>query len=224
MNQHIENISIEIYSDVVCPWCYIGKRRLERALEQLDGSFESKITWRPFELNPTMSKAGMDRRVYLEAKFGGPAAMKAIHDRVTAVGASEGIEFAFDRIARTPRTFDTHRLIWFAQQQGMQDDLVESLFHSYFTEGRDIGDASELVDIASKAGLGSDAVRKFLANSQGVEEVRSEEAEGRRMGIRGVPYYVLNGRYALSGAQPPDVFVSSLRKAEHDLAERKVGP
>ena len=111
-------LTVDVYSDVVCPWCYIGKRRLEQALESVQVQATARVFWRPFQLNPTMPKAGMDRRVYLEAKFGGPGEMKAIQDRVAAVGTSVGIEFVFDRIARTPNTFEAHRLIRFAQQQG----------------------------------------------------------------------------------------------------------
>jgi predicted DsbA family dithiol-disulfide isomerase len=170
-----------------------------------------------------MPKSGMDRRTYLDAKFGGAEARRAIEDRVAKAGEADGIVFAFDRIQRTPNTFEAHRLIWFAQQQGKQDDLVDALFHAYFTEGRDIGDRQTLVDVATEAGLDRDEVRQFLASGAGVEEVRVEEAAGHRMGIRGVPYFVLNGRYAISGAQPPDIFVSAMQKAEADGAERKAG-
>jgi 2-hydroxychromene-2-carboxylate isomerase len=124
-------LEIEVYSDIVCPWCYIGKRRLEGALDRLEQSSQrraNRVTWRPFELNPTMPRHGMDRQVYLEAKFGGPEALQSMQDRVAAVGAKEGIPFAFDRIIRTPNTFDAHRLIWHAERQKKQDDVVEALF------------------------------------------------------------------------------------------------
>jgi len=216
-------MQIEIYSDVVCPWCFIGKRRLEQALETAGYAQEAHIAWRPFQLNPTMPKEGMDRRVYLNAKFGGTEARRAIEERVAKAGEADGIVFAFDRIERTPNTFDAHRANWFAQQQGKQDDLAEALFHAYFTEGRDIGNGQALVEVASEAGLDGNEVREFLASGEGVEEVHAEEAAGHRMGIRGVPYFVLNGRYTISGAQPPDMFVSVLQKAEADRAERKAG-
>jgi len=216
-------MQIEIYSDVVCPWCFIGKRRLEQALETAGYAQEARIAWRPFQLNPTMPKEGMDRRVYLDAKFGGTEARRAIEERVAKAGEADGIVFAFDRIERTPNTFDAHRANWFAQQQGKQDDLAEALFHAYFTEGRDIGNGQALVEVASEAGLDGNEVREFLASGEGVEEVHAEEAAGHRMGIRGVPYFVLNGRYTISGAQPPDMFVSVLQKAEADRAERKAG-
>ena len=216
-------MQIEIYSDVVCPWCFIGKRRLERALETVGYANQAYIAWRAFQLNPTMPKSGLDRRAYLDAKFGGAEARRVMEERVAKAGEMDGIVFAFDRIERTPNTFEAHRLNWFAQQRGKQDDLAEALFHAYFTEGRNIGDGQTLVEVAEEAGLDRDAVRQFLVSDLGVEEVRGEEAAGHRMGIRGVPHFVLNGRYAISGAQPPDVFVSALQEVEVDLAERKAG-
>jgi predicted DsbA family dithiol-disulfide isomerase len=215
---------VEIYSDVVCPWCFIGKRRLERGLKTSEYASRAHVIWRPFQLNPTMPKSGMDRSVYLDAKFGGAEVRRAMEERVAKAGEMEGIVFAFDRIERTPNTFDAHRLIWFAQQRGKQDDVAEALFHAYFTEGRDIGDGQTLVEVATEAGLARDAVRQFLMSGLGVDEVRAEEEAGHRMGIRGVPYFVLNGTYAISGAQPPDIFVSALQKVEGDVAERKAGP
>ncbi|MCE3224373.1 MAG: putative thiol oxidoreductase, DsbA family, FrnE subfamily [Nitrospira sp.] len=213
MNQSKVGLSIEVYSDVVCPWCYIGKRRLEQALETLKSREATRVIWRPFQLNPTMSKSGMDRRVYLEAKFGGPDEMKAIQDRVAAVGASVSVEFAFDRIARTPNTLDAHRLIWFAQQQDRQDKVVEELFHGYFTEGVNIGEAAMLASLADRAGLDRDKVSRLLQSEEGVDAVRQEEARGHQLGIRGVPFFVLNGKSTVSGAQPVETFVSEIERA-----------
>ncbi len=206
-------LTVEVYSDVVCPWCYVGKRRLEEALESAGRQKSALVFWRPFQLNPTMPKVGMDRRVYLEAKFGGAAEMQVMQDRIAGAGTSAGIEFAFERIARTPNTFDAHRLIWFAQQQSRQDGAVEELFHGYFTEGLDIGDAGVLVSLAGRAGLDGAAVGRFLQSTDGVEAVRQEEARGRQLGIRGVPYFVFNGKTAVSGAQPVETFLSSIEQA-----------
>ena len=214
---------VEIYSDMVCPWCFIGKRRLEQALETAGYANHVQVTWRPFQLNPTMPKSGMDRYTYLEAKFGGAEGRRAIEERLAKAGEADGIVFAFDRIARTPNTFEAHRLMWFAQQHKKQDDLAEVLFRAYFSEGRDIGNGQTLVDIAAEIWLDRDKTRQFLASDQGVEEVRAEEAAGHRLGIRAVPYFVLNGTYAISGAQPPDIFVSVLQKAEVDRTEGKGG-
>ncbi|MCS6289552.1 MAG: DsbA family oxidoreductase [Nitrospira sp.] len=205
-------LTVDVYSDVVCPWCYIGKRRLEQALESVQAQATTRVFWRPFQLNPTMPKAGMDRRVYLEAKFGGPGEMKSVQDRVAAVGTSVGIEFGLDRIARTPNTFDAHRLIWFAQQQGRQDEVVEELFHGYFTEGLHIGQAEILASLAVRAGLNGEAVGRLLQAQEGVAAVRQEEAHGHQLGIRGVPYFVLNGKAALSGAQPVETFISAIKQ------------
>jgi predicted DsbA family dithiol-disulfide isomerase len=216
-------MQIEIYSDVVCPWCFIGKRRLEQALATAGYAREAHIAWRPFELNPTMPKEGMDRRVYLDAKFGGAAARRAIEDRVAKAGETDGIVFAFDRIERTPNTFDAHRLIWFAGQQGCQDEVAEALFYSYFTKGRGIGNLESRVEIGSGCGLNREEVERFLSSDLAVQDVRAEEAIGHRLGIRGVPYFILNGSISISGAQPPDIFVSAFQQAEDTVVKRKEG-
>jgi predicted DsbA family dithiol-disulfide isomerase len=205
-------LTIEVYSDVVCPWCYIGKRRLEQALEAVNGREATNVIWRPFQLNPTMPKAGMDRRVYLEAKFGGPGEMDAIQDRVATVGESAGIDFAFSRLERTPNTFDAHRLVWFARQHDRQDEVVEELFHGYFTEGLNVGQAETLVSLAGRAGLDVGKVSRFLQADEGADAVRQEEAQGRQLGIRGVPYFLLNGTTVVSGAQPVESFVSAIEQ------------
>jgi predicted DsbA family dithiol-disulfide isomerase len=207
-------LRIEVYSDVVCPWCYIGKRRLERALGQLNGAAPARITWRPYQLNPTMPKDGMDRTTYLEAKFGSLDAFRQMEEHVLAAGAAERIPFAFEKVAQTPNTFLAHRLIWYAEQQGRQDAVVESLFRGYFTEGADIGSVPVLGQLASCSGLDAVAVESFLQSEEGTTEVKAEEATGHRLGIRGVPYFVLNGSISISGAQPPDIFVSAIRQAE----------
>ena len=216
-------MQIEIYSDVVCPWCFVGKRRLERALETAGYANRARVTWRPFELNPSMPKEGMDRRVYLDAKFGGKEVRREIEERLAKVGEAEGIVFAFDRIERTPNTFDAHRLIWFAGQQGCQDEVAEALFHSYFTNGREIGSLNSLAEIASDCGLSREEVERFLASDRAVQEVQTEEAIGHRLGIRGVPHFILNGSTSISGAQPPDIFVSAFQQAEDRIVKRKEG-
>jgi predicted DsbA family dithiol-disulfide isomerase len=216
-------LTIEIYSDVVCPWCYVGKRRLERALDQLNGAAQARITWRPYQLNPAMPEDGMDRTTYLAAKFGSLDAFHQMEEHVLAAGAAERIPFAFDKISRTPNTFLAHRLIWYAEQQGRQDAVVESLFRGYFTEGADIGSVPVLGQLAGRAGLDAAAVESFLHSEEGATEVKAEEAVGHRLGIRGVPYFVLNGSISISGAQPSDIFVSALRQAKETVMERKEG-
>ena len=213
MNQPKAGLLIEVYSDVVCPWCYIGKRRLERALEAVPARSPAQVIWRPFELNPTMPRSGLDRQVYLEAKFGGPHQLKAMQDRVAAAATSEGLDFAFDRIERTPNTFKAHRLIWLAQREDRQDDMVESLFYGYFNQGLDIGADDTLVAIAIEAGLDGDRVSRHLQSEEGIDAVRQEETRGHQLGIRGVPHFILNGKKMLSGAQPVETFVSEIEQA-----------
>ena len=210
---------IDIYSDIVCPWCYVGKRRLERALASVGGDVH--VTWRPFQLNPTMPSDGIDRTTYLKAKFGSLEAFGRMEEQILAAGTDEQIPFAFEKIQLTPNTFAAHRLVWHAAQQGKQDEVVENLFRAYFLEGNNIGDLKALAYAAAEAGLDRTEIEKFLASEKGVVEVKAEEAVGRRLGIRGVPYFVLNGRVAISGAQPPNVFVSAFQQTEKAVVESK---
>jgi predicted DsbA family dithiol-disulfide isomerase len=206
---------LDIYSDTICPWCFIGKRRLERALAERPQPGLS-IHWRAFQLNPGMPPEGMDRRYYLEAKFGGVERAGRIYDMVRAAGASEGIDFAFDRIARTPSTLNSHRLIRYAAERGRQDQLLEAVFCSYFLGGRDIGSDDVLVEIAAEAGMDCDAARRYLDSDADVETVLSEDRIARRLGITGVPCFVFNGRFALSGAQEPEALFQLFDLARED--------
>jgi len=197
---------IDVYSDVICPWCYIGKRRLERALAErpIPGL---KLRWRAFQLNPGMPRQGMDRKAYLAAKFGGPGRAAQIYDTIRRMGESEGIAFQFDRIARTPNTVDAHRLIAFVQEEnGDANGLSEALMHAYFIEGRDLGDHAVLVDVAVSQGLDGERMAAFLATDEGAEGVETDCQTAMQYGINGVPCFVLNGKYALSGAQEPESF------------------
>lgn len=209
----VGTLTIDIYSDVVCPWCYVGKRRLQRALGALNPVGGLEISWRPFQLNPTMPVEGMDRTTYLEAKFGSLERFRQMEEHVVQAGTSEGIRFAFDKIARTANTFQAHRLIWHAKRAGCQDAVVDSLFRGYFEEGANIGDRSELARLAARGGLEPEVVESFLCSDEGTSEVKAEESAGHRLGIRGVPYFVVNGEYGISGAQPPDVFLRACRHA-----------
>lgn len=151
----------------------------------------------------------MSRREYRERKFGGPEAVAEMDRRMIAVGAEEGIAFALDRIERTPNTFDAHRLAWHAAREGRQEAVVDALFRGYFTEGRDIGDREALADLAASAGLDRGRIPAFLESDEGVQEVRAEEEQVRRLGIQAVPFFIMGGRYAVQGAQPPDVFLEA---------------
>ncbi|HEY1772284.1 MAG TPA: DsbA family oxidoreductase [Gammaproteobacteria bacterium] len=201
---------IDVFSDVVCPWCFVGKRRLEQALAQAEMS-DAEIHWHPFQLNPDLPPEGMDRLRYLEAKFG-PGAMERIHARLDEAGKSAGIGFQFDRIGRSPNTLDAHRLLWLAGAQGRQGALKEALLRAYFLEGRDVGDRAVLADIGAQVGIEAD-IPTWLASDAGVREVREDLAQAARLQISGVPFFIFDGRLALSGAQPPEVFLQALEAA-----------
>jgi predicted DsbA family dithiol-disulfide isomerase len=199
-------MEIEIISDVICPWCFIGKRRLERALAARPQE-PVTLSWRPFQLNPDMPPTGMARDAYLSAKFGGAAHARRIYTTVAEAGVRENIAFAFDRIRRTPNTLDAHRLIRFAGRGPVTDRIVEALFQAYFIEGRDIGERKTLVEIAGEQGLDPEAVGAFLADDRSLETVRREDQAARQLGINAVPCFILGGRYAISGAQEPEFFL-----------------
>lgn len=203
-------LHIDIYSDVICPWCYVGKRRLERALQKVNEPVSPHVAWRPFQLNPTMPVGGIERTAYLKAKFGSLDTFKDMEQRLLEAGASEHIPFAFEKIARTPNTFGAHRLIWYAAQQGCQNEMVDQLFKGYFEEGADIGSIPTLVRLAAQAGL---TAEPFLCSDEGVVEVKADEAVGHRLGIRSVPYFVLNKAQGISGAQPAEVLAAAIEQA-----------
>jgi predicted DsbA family dithiol-disulfide isomerase len=198
-------VHIDIVSDVICPWCFIGKRRLERALEQRAEPAVS-ITWRAFQLNPEMPPGGMARADYIAAKFGGTAHAARIYAAIAEAGSGENIAFAFDRIRRTPNTRDAHRLIRYATLAGNADPVVEALFAAYFEQGRDIGNRAILADIAAECGFVRAEVADWLAGDAGLEEVLGEDRSARRLGIAGVPCFILDGGYSISGAQEPEFF------------------
>ncbi len=199
-------MQIEIYSDTICPWCLIGKRRLERALAE-QAQPDLQITWRAFQLNPAMPAEGMDRQRYLEMKFGGAERAATVYEPIKQAGLSEGIAFTFDKMTRTPNTLNSHRLLRFAQTKGQTcgEALLEALFTAYFFEDGDIGDLELLADQAAKAGLDRDEVVAYLASDEDREAVAAEDARAREIGIQGVPTYILDGKYLLSGAHPPEV-------------------
>jgi predicted DsbA family dithiol-disulfide isomerase len=196
---------VEVVSDVVCPWCFIGKRRLEKALALLDRP-DIQVHWKPFELNPNMPKEGMDRGAYRTRKFGSPEYARQLEAGVVSAGAEEGIGFRFDRVARVPNTFDAHRLIWLAGRHGVQDAVVESLFRAYFIDAEDAGDAAVLRRIADAAGLAFD-------DETGSVEVRAEEAQARARAIDGVPAFLVDGVPVVSGAQHAELLASVLGRA-----------
>ncbi len=197
-------MKIDIYSDTVCPWCFIGKRRLERALRERPQE-DLEISWRAFQLNPDMPEEGMDRQRYLAAKFGGPEGARRVYDQVRAAGADENIAFDFEAIRRTANTVKSHRLIRFAAEERLQDAMVEALFQAYFLRGEDIGDQAVLTAAAEQAGLDRDMVTAYLESDAEADVIRAEDAHARQIGIQGVPTFILDNKYVLSGAHPPEV-------------------
>ena len=212
-------VVIDVVSDVVCPWCYIGKRKLEAALGELgrqDAVAETSVRWHPFQLNPDLPPQGIPRETYLHAKFGGAARAAEIYARVEAVGAEVGIAFDFDRIEIQPNTLAAHRLIAWVQDRGdaaLTSDLVERLFQAYFMQGRAIGEPHELAQIASEAGLDPAAARAMLESTENLAAVSAEDREARDVGINGVPFFIFNGSTALSGAHDPETLLQAIARA-----------
>jgi predicted DsbA family dithiol-disulfide isomerase len=211
---------LDIISDPICPWCYIGKANLDRAIAET-GENPFDIDWRIFQLNPDMPPEGMDRRNYLEAKFGGPEQARQIYARVEAAATEAGIEMHLDRIPRTPNTMDAHRLIRWARTTGHQSRLVDRLFADYFAHGRDISDHAVLLDTAASAGMEREVVARLLSGDADRDQLREEEQAARRMGVNGVPCFILGGRYVLQGAQPPETWAGVIRElaAARDQAQ-----
>jgi predicted DsbA family dithiol-disulfide isomerase len=198
----VKRLDVEVASDVICPWCYIGKRRLEKALKILNDELEVKISWLPFQLNPAMPKEGMPRAEYRKAKFGSLERSRQLDARVIAEGRSEGIEFAFDRIERTPNTIEAHKLIGLAQDQSR---VVDTLFKAYFEEARDIGYPEVLADIAAQCGV--------PGWPEKAHDVSQLEEEVREMGISAVPTFIFARRSGVSGAYPAETLAQAIREA-----------
>lgn len=208
-------VTIDIVSDVVCPWCYIGKRRLEKALS-LAPEVATKVRWRPFQLAPDIPPEGLDRRSYLKNKFGSEERIEQMHQRITAAGALEGIPFAFDKIKRSPNTLDAHRLIRWSAAADRQDVVVEALFKAYFVEGQNIGDAAVLRQIAEGCGLDGEEIARLLDSHEDRRAVREEIAMAGQMGISGVPFFIFAGRYAVSGADAAETLAKAIQQAASD--------
>lgn len=210
---------LEIIADVVCPWCYIGKAQLDRALAEAGNPFA--IRWRPFLLNPDTPPEGMDHRAYYDAKFGEERA-EAMRTQVCEAAEAASVTIDFGRIARVPNSLDAHRLIRWAEAEGVQHALAGSLFRRYFAEGEDIGHASVLEEAAAEAGMDRAAVGRLLAGDADRDSVRAEADEAAAMGVTGVPTFILGGRYAISGAQPPSVWTRLI--TEIDTASGAMPP
>ena len=210
-------MQIDIISDAVCPWCFIGKRNLQTALQQISieqPQIKPAVSWLPFFLNPETSLQGEPYRPFLEKKFGGAAQVDAAWERITAAGKHAGIDFAFDKIKLRANTLNAHRLIHRFQQHGDAERLVERLFEANFLRGEHIGDVEVLAAIAEECGDDPAAVRSYLDSQEGKAEVISLAVQAQESGIGGVPFFIFNHRLALSGAQPPEVFIDAIRQAQ----------
>lgn len=208
-------ISVDIVSDVMCPWCYIGKRRFETAVAQTP-EIDVDVRWRPFQLDATIPPEGIDRQTYLSTKFGSKERASEIYQAVRDAGEMEQIPFAFDKIERSPNTLDAHRLIRWAVTPGVQDEIVERLFQLYFVEGANIGDHDVLLGAAKDVGLDPEIIQDLLASEADRDLVRNEVALAQQLGISGVPCFVVGNRYAVMGAEQPEVIVAALQRANQD--------
>ena len=213
MNEATDPLTVDIVSDVVCPWCFIGKRHLEAALAGLPATPPVVVRWHPYELNPDLPPEGIERKHYIEAKFGGPERAAQIYSRVREAGQRAGVAFDFDAIVRQPNTREAHRLIAWVQASGDADPLVERLFRAYFSEGRDLTDRETLVALAAEAGIDADEARRWLEGQRGVQEIAQAETRARELGITGVPFFIFDGRVGLSGAHPPEAIRDAIRQA-----------
>ena len=198
-------IKIDIFSDTICPWCYIGKKRLDRAISKFSQE-EFKITWRPFQLNPNMQADGMERKEYLISKFGSEDGAKTVYEDIYNEGLKENIDFQFDNIQVTPNSFNSHRLLALAYQKNIQSDVIEDLFQSYFFRGMDIGDPAILLDIAKNHQINEDEFKQYLTDKNNIEPLANEELEARRMGINSVPTFIVNQQLVINGAQQVENF------------------
>ncbi len=205
-------VTIDILFDPICPWCFIGKRRLEEAIrERPDIDVTSR--WRPFLLNPEIPREGIDRTAYLVRKFGSEERVRRVYGAIEEAGLSVEIDFAFDRIKQTPNTVDAHRLIRFADLPGKADATAEALFHNYFVNGKNIGERDVLFGIAENLNLDMKSLKEYLNSDEDIELIYDENANAHRMGVNGVPSFLFNGHIAISGAQEPPVLARMLDAA-----------
>ena len=203
-------IQVDVVSDVICPWCFLGKRRLDKALGLLDG-IEVAVNWLPFFLDPTIPAEGMSRKTYLENKFGAER-LKTLHDPILAAGKEDGVPYAFDKITRTPNTMDAHRLIRWSHESGKQHDVSERLFMGYFSLGLDIGDRAVLAKIAGEAGMDPSEVSVKLDSDTNIDAVTAEVELAYRMGVTGVPCFIFAQKQGLMGAQPAEVLAEAIER------------
>ena len=205
-------LKIDIVSDVVCPWCAIGYKKLSKAMTQLDDEISFEVNWKPYELHPEIPKEGFDKKEYYKIKFGESSGSNDKFNFISEEGKKVGLEFNFKKSKNLPNTFLAHRLLWLCRSKDMQDVLAEALFHAYFTDGRDVGNTDELIEISSENGLNREEIKEFFKTNIGHEEVLREENRAREMNIFSVPTYIFNKRYLLVGGQESDTFKAYIKK------------
>ena len=215
-------LTIDVVSDVMCPWCYIGKRRLEAALDEVRAEMDVEVRWRPYQLDPTLPKQGKDRQQYLEDKFGGAAGAEQAYAAIRAAGIDENIPFAFDKIEVSANTLDAHRLIRWAGSLGLttQQEVVDLLFKAYFEDGKNIGDDAVLKQIAEQAGLEMPVIERLLAGDADRDTVAAEIDQARQMGVTGVPCFIIDMQYAVVGAQSGEALADAMRKVVQEKAKQ----
>lgn len=210
-------VKLDILSDPICPWCYIGKTHLDKALAEA-GDHPFVIEWHPFQLNPDMPREGMDRRAYLEGKFGGKEGAVRAYAPVVEHAEKAGLTINFEAMQRTPNTLDAHRLIHWAGIEGKQSDVVDALFQAYFVDAKDIGDHEVLADIAAACGMERDVTLRLLQGDTEVSEIRDRDAHSRKMGVSSVPTYIVANQHAVPGAQPPELWKQVIADIQSQLA------
>ncbi|GLO74513.1 DsbA family oxidoreductase [Phaeobacter italicus] len=210
-------VKLDILSDPICPWCYIGKTHLDKALAEA-GDHPFVIEWHPFQLNPDMPREGMDRRAYLEGKFGGKEGAVRAYAPVVEHAEKAGLTINFEAMQRTPNTLDAHRLIHWAGIEGKQNDVVDALFQAYFVDAKDIGDHEVLADIAAACGMERDVTLRLLQGDTEVSEIRDRDAHSRKMGVSSVPTYIVANQHAVPGAQPPELWKQVIADIQSQLA------
>jgi predicted DsbA family dithiol-disulfide isomerase len=206
-------LSIDVYSDVICPWCYLGKKRLEMALAEWDGG-PVQIRFLPYELNPSTPEEGIDHHAYLASKMGSEKALEAAHARLADLGKEVGLHYRFDLVKKIPNTFQAHRVLWFAEKEGKDRELHDAFFKAYFTDGKDLTQAGTLVELAGSVGLDKAKVEAFLKSDEGGKEVKESEEKAYDLGVTGVPFFVFNNQFAVSGAQPVSAFKQALLQSQ----------
>ena len=208
-------MKIDIIVDTICPWCYVGKKRFEKALS-IRPQPDLVVGWRAFQLNPRMPIEGMDRRAYISEKFGDMDRARAAHGSLIQAGVEEGIDFNFHQIERTPNTIHSHRLVRHAAEHGLQTPVISAVFDAYFLDGLDIGEPEVLADIAETAGMDREATLRFLLSDADTDTILAEDELARQLGVNGVPCFIINRKYAVSGAQSPEVLVQVFDLANQD--------